>query len=76
MKLIEKYLPVFQFIERHRLLVTAPPADLLDAVTLAGTIDDPWVSRAIRIRELPGRLLAALGRGNELKNRAAFGLND
>jgi hypothetical protein len=41
MKLIDKYLPVFQFIERHRLLVTAAPADLLDAVTLAGTIDDP-----------------------------------
>jgi len=76
MKLIEKYLPVFHFIERHRLLVTAAPVDLLDAVTLAGTIDDPWVSRAVRIRELPGRLLAALGRGNALEDRAAFGLND
>jgi hypothetical protein len=34
------------------------------------------VTRFIRIRELPGRLSAALGRGNALKNRAAFGLND
>jgi hypothetical protein len=50
----------FQFVERHRLRVSAAPADLLDAVTLPDTIDDPWVSRFIRIRELPGRLLTAL----------------
>lgn len=72
MTLIERYLPVFQFVERHRLLVTAAPEDLLDAVTLADTIDDPWVRRFIRLRELPGRLFPAWGRGNALKNRAAF----
>jgi hypothetical protein len=76
MTLIARYLPAFQFVERHRLRVSAAPADLLDAVTLPDTIDDPWVSRFIRTRELPGRLLAALRRGNALKNRAAFGLKD
>jgi hypothetical protein len=74
MTLIARYLLAFQFVERHRLRVSAAPAVLLDAVTLPDIIDDPWVSRFIRIRELPGRLLAALRRGNALKNRAAFGL--
>ena len=76
MNLIAEYPPVFQFFERHRLLVTAAPADLLDVVTLEGTVEDPWVSRAIRLRELPGRLLASMGHGNRFRNRAAFGLRD
>jgi hypothetical protein len=41
MTLVDRYLPVFQFVERHRLLVTAARVDLLDSVTLADTIDDP-----------------------------------
>jgi hypothetical protein len=76
MALIDKYLPVFQFNERHQLLVDAVPAGLLDAVTLSDTSDDPWVRTFIRLRELPDRFLGALGRGGVLKNRAAFGLTD
>jgi hypothetical protein len=57
--LIEKYLPVFQFVESHQLLVDDAPVDLLDAVTLPATIDNPWVSSFIRLRELPGRFLSA-----------------
>jgi hypothetical protein len=34
------------------------------------------VSIFIRLRELPGRVLGALGRPSALKNRAAFGLED
>ena len=45
-------------------------------MTVPATIDDPWVSSFIRLRELPGRSLSALGRGGAFKNRAAFGLND
>lgn len=62
MTLIDRFLPLYQFRERHRLLATAAPAHLLDAVTRPGTIDDPWVKVFIRLRELPGRLLGALGR--------------
>jgi hypothetical protein len=76
MPLIDKYLPRFQFIERHELLVKGKPKDLLDAVTLADTVDDPWVRSFIKLRELPGRLLGAFGIGRALSKRAAFGLND
>jgi hypothetical protein len=76
MPLIDRYLPIFQFIERHELLVKATPKDLLDAVTLAETIDDPWVRSFIKLRELPGRWLGAFGIGRALNKRAAFGLND
>jgi hypothetical protein len=76
MTLIQAHLPVCQFAERHRLLVTAHPADLLDAVTLPGTIDDAWVKRLISWRELPGRFLSRFGSKNALGRRAAFGIGD
>jgi hypothetical protein len=76
MTLIDKYLPAFQFSERHQLLVENPAACLLDAVTLAGTIDDPWVRIFIWLRELPGRFIGTLGGDNALENRPAFGLSD
>jgi hypothetical protein len=76
MTLIDRFLPVYQFRERHRLLAAAAPAHLLDAVTQPGMIDDPWVKIFIRLRELPGRVLAALVGPSALKNRAAFGLED
>jgi hypothetical protein len=76
MTLIERFLPVYQFREHHRLAATAAPADLLDAVTRPGTMGDPWVRTFIRLRELPGRILGALGRSSALKNRAAFGLEN
>jgi hypothetical protein len=76
MALIDKYLPVFQFNERHQLLMDALPAGLLDEVTLSDASDDPWVRAFISLRELPDRFLGALGRGSALKNRAAFGLHD
>jgi hypothetical protein len=76
MTLTERFLPVYQFREHHQLAATASAAHLLDAVTRPGTIDDPWVKAFIRLRELPGRVLVALGRPSALKHRAAFGLED
>jgi hypothetical protein len=76
MTLIEHFLPVYQFREHHQLAVSASPAHLLDAVTLPGTMDDPWVKAFIRLRELPGRVLGAVGRPSALRHRAAFGLED
>jgi hypothetical protein len=74
--LIDAYLPAYQFREFHQLLVDAAPADLLDAIDLPGIVDDPWVQWFIQLREIPGRLLSAMGRRNRLHDRAAFGLND
>ncbi|WP_035058669.1 hypothetical protein [Andreprevotia chitinilytica] len=71
--LIDQYLPVFQFSERHQLLVDASPAALLDAVTLPGTQEDPWVRTAIQLREWPDRVF---GKADGLKSRAMFGLHD
>jgi hypothetical protein len=76
MTLLETYIPVFQFREFHELLVQAAPADLLDAVSLPGIMEDPWVKGFIRLRELPGRLLSALGRSSLLRDKQAFGLDN
>ena len=76
MRLIDKYLPVYQFSERHQLLVAATPAALLDAAARPGTSDDPWAHRFIQLRELPDRLMGALGRAGGLKNRVAFGFHN
>ncbi|KAF0812995.1 hypothetical protein IGB42_02391 [Andreprevotia sp. IGB-42] len=76
MSLIDTYLPVFQFRERHSLPVDAPPAALMDAVMQPEITDDPWMQRFIKLREWPSRALGKLGGGNRLANRGAFGLGD
>lgn len=74
MNLIDRFLPVFQFRERHQLVVDGRPGALLDAAMLPENTDDPWVRRFIRLREFPGRLLAQFGRRSALTGKAAFGL--
>lgn len=74
MTLIDQFLPVFQFRERHHLLVDAVPAALLDAAMCPDTINDPLLKTFIRLRELPGRLLGSLGMRGTLKDQPAFGL--
>jgi hypothetical protein len=75
MTLLETYVPVFQFREFHQLSVEAAPADLLDAVSRPGIMQDPWVTGFIRLREMPGRLLSALGRHSLLRDKKPFGLD-
>ena len=75
MTLIDRYLPVYQFSERHQLLAEATPAALLDAAASPSTTDDPWARSFIRLREFPDRLMGALGSTSGLKNRAAFGFH-
>lgn len=75
MTLIDRYLPVYQFRERHQLLVDASPAALLDAAGLPEVVDDPWVRGFIRLREFPDRLMGALGGRSGLRNRAPFGFH-
>ena len=76
MSLIDQFLPRFQFHEIHQLLTRADPAALLDAALLPGTSDDPWVRRFIQLRELPDRLLGALGGSSGLQQQPAFGIHN
>lgn len=76
MQLINHYLPVFQFHERHAIVVTASPKQLLDAVLLPNVMDDPWTKKFIWLRELPDRVLGSLGASSGLHSRPAFGFAD
>lgn len=76
MTLIDRYLPEFQFSERHQLLANQSPTALLDAVMVPGTTEDPWIHTFIRLRELPNRLWGALGGISGLEKRPLFGLNN
>ena len=76
MPLIDSYLPVFQFRERHSLIAAVAPERLLDAAQRPGATDDPWAKRFIQMRELPDRLLGSLGARSGLNHRPAFGIDD
>ena len=76
MQLIDQYLPVFQFQERHSIVTDVPPRQLLDAVLLPGATEDPWAKRFIRLRELPDRLIGSMGAKSGLQHRPAFGIDD
>jgi hypothetical protein len=76
MSLIDRYLPVYQFAERHSILVSGPAGAILDAIVsydLASA--DRWTHRFMALRELPGRWLARLGFAGVSK-ATAFGLKD
>ncbi|WP_218005338.1 hypothetical protein [Hydrogenophaga palleronii] len=73
--LLERYLPVHQFAERHGLQVAAAPAQLLDQVAPVLQQADPLVNKAIALREAPARLWQKLGGRNALPARP-FGLDD
>ncbi len=70
--LIDQVLPRYQFVERHEITTHATAKALLDAITIPGTVDDPWARRFILIREIPARLMLMLGGKNALKNRPSF----
>lgn len=76
MQLIDRYLPVFQFQERHAVVAANSPEQLLDAALRPGATEDPWARSFIRLRELPDRLLGSLGARSGLSHRAAFGIDD
>ncbi|MEJ8811375.1 hypothetical protein WKW77_09885 [Variovorax ureilyticus] len=73
MKLIDEFLPVFQFRERHELIAKATPAALLNAVFLPRVTEDPWARIFIRLREAPDRWLRAR---SSLAGRPGFGIDD
>ncbi len=75
MPLIDRYLPRYQFVERHALRVQAAPADLLELAADPAVHEDPFIARCIALREAPARLLARWGGPARLPQRP-FGLAD
>lgn len=61
MSLLDKYLPVYQFSERHDVLVDGPPRAVLDAVQAYDRSGDRFVQLMTTLREWPGRMLTGLG---------------
>ena len=73
MSLLDRYLPVYQFAERHSILVSGSPGAILDAVQAYDPSSDRLSRRFTALREFPGRWLAKLGFAGTSK---AFGLPD
>ena len=76
MSLLHGLLPQYQFAERHQRRVAATPAALMQALAQLPQWQDPWISRFIALRELPGRLVARLGYANALPHKPPFGLHE
>jgi hypothetical protein len=73
MSLLDQYLPVYQFAERHSVLLNGSPGTILDAVQAYDPSRDRPSRLFTALRELPGRWLAKLGFAGASK---AFGLHD
>ena len=75
MQLLEQALPRYQFSEWHARFIRAEPGKILDCVETVLQQSDPWVSRAIALREAPARLWQRLGGDSRLPARH-FGHED
>ena len=71
MRLLDRYLPTYQFSETHSCLVAAEPAAILDSVVAYRPESDRLFRLMIGLRELPMRLL-----GKPEAKRAPFGFHD
>lgn len=72
----QRYLPRYQFAERHGLSMQASPHQVLDAVEGLVGSEDPVFRALMRVREAPARLAARLGARSALAHRAPFGLHE
>jgi hypothetical protein len=61
MSLLDRYLPVYQFSERHSVVVDGSAGAVLDAVEAFDPSGDRVSRRMTLARELPGRWLTKLG---------------
>lgn len=74
-RLLERFLPAYQFSERHTLQVSVPPHQLMARIETVLREPDPLVGRLIALREAPARLWQRLGGQGRLPARP-FGLDD
>lgn len=74
MSIADVFLPRFEFCESHESRVNAPPSAVLDAVEALDDGDDAIVRALLVLRELPSRLLGAVGVSGSLKHEKRFGM--
>ncbi|MDR3480371.1 MAG: hypothetical protein P4L91_06610 [Burkholderiaceae bacterium] len=75
--LADRYLPTFQFSEKHGIAGIKAPVDvILAAIKNYDDRSDRVVNFLQATREVPSRIAAALGSKNALAERARFGLAD
>jgi hypothetical protein len=73
---LDRWLPEFQFVETHAVVVQASAAACIEAAAAFDPSVDRFMNAALDLREAPGRLMARLGRSGSLQNRPRFGLHD
>jgi hypothetical protein len=76
MELMDRLLPEWQFGERHALALDGvSPARAYASIVPGLSAEDPLIAQAIALREMPGRLLRALGLSRNTLPRRAFGFH-
>ena len=76
MELIERLLPQWHFSERHALVLDGvTPAQAYASIVPGLSTQDPLINQAIAFREVPGRLLRALGLSRNALPSQAFGFH-
>lgn len=68
MTLLHKYLPKYDFSERHAIEISAPAEQVIAAVTAYRPEHDPFFRFAIGLREFPNRLVTYAGRQSDKAN--------
>ena len=75
-ELIERLLPQWQFSERHALVLDGvTPARAYASIVPGLSTQDSLINQAIALREVPGRLLRALGLSRNALPSQAFGFH-
>ncbi len=73
---MNRLLPEWQFGERHALTLDGvPPARAYASIVPGLSAEDPLIANAIALREVPGRLLRALGLSRNTLPSRAFGFH-
>lgn len=76
MELMNRLLPDWQFGERHALVLDGvSPAQAYTSIVPSLSAEDPLISKAIALREVPGRLLRTLGLSRNALPPRAFGFH-
>jgi hypothetical protein len=58
--LLDRFLPTYQFSERHATTVNAPPREVLDVIMDYDFTADSFTAALMALRRLPGRALSKL----------------
>lgn len=76
MELMNRLLPEWQFGERHALVLDGvSPARAYASIEPGLSAEDPLIANAIALREVPGRLLRALGLSRNTLPSRSFGFH-